>query len=373
MQPAVEHSERLARLRLIRSENVGPVNFGRLIDRFGTAQEALEALPEVAARAGRKNLRIASAGQTEQEWQATEKLGARFVMHGDADYPPLLLEVDGAPPLLAVAGDTSLLQKPAIAMVGARNSSSNGRALCRRIAAGLGEAGITVVSGLARGIDAEAHVASLGTGTVAVIAGGIDNIYPAENSDLQHSIADKGLLMAESPLGTQPRARHFPRRNRIISGVSMGVTVIEAAIRSGSLITARQAGEQGRDVFAVPGSPLDPRSAGANRLIREGATLIENADDILEQIGPQGLFEARTAAVAIKAIADLPGIIGDREGKQGRQSILDALSPDPADADGLIRTTGLSPAVFHALVLELEIAGAVERHAGNRYALRIDP
>lgn len=292
-------------------------------------------------------------------------------MSGDEDYPQLLREVDGAPPVIAAIGDTTHLQRPAVAIVGARNSSANARTLCRRIAAGLGEAGFTVASGLARGIDAEAHAASLQTGTVAVIAGGIDNFYPPENADLQRQIAEQGLVLAESPFGTQPRARHFPRRNRIISGISVGVAVIEAAMRSGSLITARQAGEQGRDVFAVPGSPLDPRSAGANRLIREGATLIESADDIIEQLGPSGLFEARTKELSIQSQPESAVEFSDVEGDSGRLAIQEALSPEPADADALIRATGLSPAVFHALILELEIAGSAERHAGNRYALRV--
>jgi len=290
MQPASDHQERLARLRLIRSENVGPVNFRRLIDRFGTAVEALEALPKIAARSGRRNLRVTKAAQSEAEMAALEKAGARLVMLGDADFPPLLAETDGAPPVITVKGDLSLLSRPSIAIVGARNCSANGKAICRKIAAALGEAGITVVSGLARGIDAAAHQASLATGTVGVVAGGVDVTYPAENTELQEKIGQQGLLIAESPFGTQPKARHFPRRNRIISGASLGVAVIEAALRSGSLITARQAGEQGREVFAVPGSPLDPRSAGANRLIKDGAQLIESADDILDQLGPPGLF-----------------------------------------------------------------------------------
>lgn len=372
MQPAVDENERLSRLRLIRSENVGPVNFRRLVERFGNAADAVAALPEVAAKAGRRNLRIASSSEAEREWQATERAGARFIMSGDASYPTLLGEIDSAPPVLAVVGDTSLLSRTSVAMVGARNSSANGRTLCRRIASGLGEAGITVVSGLARGIDAEAHAAALQSGTVAVIAGGIDSFYPPENEELQRRIADDGLIIAESPFGTQPRSRHFPRRNRIISGVSQGVAVIEAAMRSGSLITARQAGEQGREVFAVPGSPLDPRSAGANRLIREGATLIESADDIIEQLGPAGLFEHRQAREMAAPEAMQAVEISDNEGDKGRHAIREALAPEPADADTLIRMTGLAPPVFHALVLELEIVGIAERHAGNRYALRIN-
>lgn len=371
MQPAHDEQERLSRLRLIRSENIGPVNFVRLLERFGDAGTVLAELPVIAERAGRRKLRIATLAEAERETDATVKAGARFVMIGDADYPPLLAEIDGAPPVLAASGNLSLLKRPAIAMVGARNASSNGRNLCRRIASALGERGVTVVSGLARGIDTEAHAASLATGTVGVIAGGIDVPYPPENAELQHRIGAEGLLLAESPFGTQPRARHFPRRNRVISGVSLGVAVIEAAMRSGSLITARQAGEQGREVFAVPGSPLDPRARGTNRLIRDGAQLIENATDILEHLGPGGLSERPRIPSDRETVPIATPETDGSDGDAGRNAILEALSPEPADADDVIRTTGLAPAQFNGLVLELEITGLVERHAGNRYALRL--
>ncbi|WP_416897326.1 MAG: DNA-processing protein DprA [Minwuia sp.] len=370
MQPAADHAERLARLRLIRSENVGPVNFARLVQRFGTAAEALDALPEIASRAGRKRLRICPASDAEREWQSLEKLGARFLMSGDPDYPEPLAEIDSAPPVLAALGNLSLLDRPVFAIVGARNASANGRTLCRRITAELGQSGLVIASGLARGIDAEAHEAALPTGTVAAIAGGIDVVYPPENERLHHRIAEEGLILAEAPFNTQPRARHFPRRNRIIAGLSLGVLVVEAAMRSGSLITARQAGEQGREVFAVPGSPLDPRARGGNRLIRDGARLVESAADILDELGPGQRFSLRAPRAAVDPVAatiEIDPVSGDAD--RGRAAILEALGPEPAEADLVIRQTGLSSAAFNALALELEIAGRIERHAGNRYAL----
>ncbi|WP_417513617.1 DNA-processing protein DprA [Minwuia sp.] len=370
MDHADTDRERLARLRLIRSENVGPVNFGRLLARFGSAVDALDALPDIAAKAGRRKLRIATDAEAQREWEATEKFGARFLMLGDPLYPPLLAAAEGAPPVLAIQGDIKHLSSPALAIVGARNASANGRALCRKIAGELGRAGLVIVSGLARGIDAEAHEASIETGTIAAIAGGIDVIYPPENRKLHERMAVEGLIVAESPFGTQPRARHFPKRNRIISGLSQGVLVVEAALRSGSLITARQAGEQGRDVFAIPGSPLDPRARGANRLIRDGARLVESADDILEELGPQDLFVLRapTASPEPRAMpASEPLKPGDED--QARRAILESLSVEPTDADALIRATGLPAPVFNTIMLELEIVGQVQRHAGNRYAL----
>ena len=293
-------------------------------------------------------------------------------MAGDPDYPDLLWQIDSAPPVLAILGDPALLERPAIAVVGARNASANGRTLCRRISAELGEAGMVVVSGLARGIDAEAHEAALPTGTIAAIAGGIDVAYPPENAGLHDRMAESGLIVAEAPFGTQPRSRHFPRRNRIIAGLSLGVLVVEAAMRSGSLITARQAGEQGRDVFAVPGSPLDPRARGANRLIRDGARLVESAADILDELGPRDLFGMRAPRAEPRPVADIhrfEPLSGDAD--RGRDAILEALGPEPTEADQVIRVTGLSSAEFNALALELEIAGRIERHAGNRYALAL--
>ena len=267
-------AERLDWLRLIRSENVGPVTFYQLLSRFGSAEAALAALPEIAHRGGRaRALTICPRATAERELQQLHAAGSRFVAWGEPDYPAALAALDDAPPLISVKGDTTLFARNALAIVGARNASANGRRFARDIALQLGQQGLLVVSGLARGIDGAAHDGALATGTVAVVAGGIDQVYPEENRALHEQIAERGVIVAEMPVGTEPQARHFPRRNRIISGCALGVLVVEAALRSGSLITARFALEQGRDVFAVPGSPLDPRCRGTNDLIRNGAIL----------------------------------------------------------------------------------------------------
>ncbi|ANK81018.1 MAG: DNA protecting protein DprA [Rhizobiales bacterium NRL2] len=371
MKPADTDGERLARLRLIRSENVGPVNFMRLLARLGDAEAALEALPDIARRNGRRRLRVASVQQAEREVEGLRRIGGRLIMAGDPDYPARLAQAEGAPPVISVLGDAGLLERPTVAVVGARNCSANGRTLCRRIVGELGAQGHVVISGLARGIDAEAHRASLDTGTAAVVAGGVDIFYPPENEALQKEIAERGVVLAEQPLGAEPKARHFPRRNRVISGLSLGVLVVEAALRSGTLITARYAGEQGRDVFAVPGSPLDPRARGANRLIREGARLVESADDILEELasGRTSLFQPVPAR--FEGPAEDAGFALD-PGDEARSALIEALSPEPAEADVLMRASGLGPSDFNALIVELEIAGRVQRHAGNRYALNHD-
>ena len=286
-------AERLDWLRLIRSENVGPITFYQLLARFGSAEAALAALPEVARRGGRSRpLAIGSRAAAERELAALAQAGGRLLAWGEPEYPQALAAVDDAPPLISVKGSTHLLARRAVAVVGARNASANGRRFARDIALQLGQNGLLVVSGLARGIDAAAHVGALPTGTAAVLAGGIDKVYPEENRALHDEIAERGVLLAELPVGTEPQARHFPRRNRIISGASLGVLVVEAATRSGSLITARFALEQGREVFAVPGSPLDPRCHGTNDLIRNGATLVEGAGDILRELGP--IFRRRS-------------------------------------------------------------------------------
>src|SRR5262245_7522359 len=274
--------ERLDRLRLIRSENVGPVTFRSLLRRFGSARAAIEALPDLARRGGRPTpLRICPAAQAEQELGAAERIGARLLATDDADYPEALAAIDDAPPLLYMRGDGALLRRKAVAVVGARNASANGRRLAEDIARDLGAVGFAVVSGLARGIDHAAHRGSLDSGTIAVVAGGIDVVYPPDNEELQREIARRGLIVAEMPPGVVPQAKHFPRRNRLISGLSLGVLVVEAALQSGSLITARMALEQGREVLAVPGSPLDPRCRGTNNLLRQGAILAEGAADVL--------------------------------------------------------------------------------------------
>ena len=284
---AITDDERVARLRLIRSENVGPITFRRLIERFGSAADALEALPEMSRRGGRlRAIKVASQGAAMGEIEAISALGATLVAHGEPDYPERLAAIEDAPPILIVRGFLHLLPRPGVAMVGARNASLNGRRFAEELARDLGEAGFVIVSGLARGIDGAAHQGGLDTGTIGVMAGGIDIVYPREHQNLYDEIAARGVLVSELPPGTQPQARHFPRRNRIISGLTLGTVVVEAVVRSGTLITARLAAEQGREVFAVPGSPRDPRSHGPNHLIKNGATLVEKADDVTEVLTP---------------------------------------------------------------------------------------
>ena len=385
---------RIAWLRLIRSENVGPVTFWHLLRHYGSAAAALEALPELSRRGGRRNpVRIAPAAAAEAEIRALRKAGARPVAAQEPDYPWRLATTEDAPPVLAIKGEAALASAPVVAIVGARNASSNGRRLARTIAGELGAAGIVVASGLARGIDAAAHGGSLETGTVAVVAGGIDICYPPEHEGLMADIAGRGAILAEQPIGTRPQGRHFPRRNRIISGIASGVLVVEAAARSGSLITARCAGEQGRDVFAVPGSPLDPRCRGVNGLLRDGAILTESADDILQALQPalrHGGFAAAAAGPAeapahepaggarpetgfAGAASDEPGEaalrVAEPELAEARRSIAAFLSPAPTPVDDLVREFGADAPAVAAALLELELAGRLERHPGNRVAL----
>lgn len=357
--------DHIARIRLIRSERVGPVTYFQLISRYGNAETALSALPDLARRGGGKPPRMASRADAEREINAVMKAGAQHLFIGQAGYPPLLAELEDAPPVITFKGHSTLFEKPTIAIVGARNASANAVRFARSLAYDLAQAGITVVSGLARGIDTAAHQGSLEYGTVGVVAGGIDHFYPPENSDLQNRIGNEGALIAEMPPGTTPTARHFPRRNRIISGLSHGIVIVEAAPRSGSLITARFALEQGREVMAVPGNPTDPRAQGCNQLIRDGATLIQSAADIIEAIDPmrgpldllatkQGFTPARTV---IDASAD------------DRHIIENLLGPSPVMVNELIRQSGASAAIVHTILLELELAGRLERHAGGRVSL----
>lgn len=356
-------AERLNRLRLIRSENVGPVTFRRLLERFGSAAVALTALPELARRGGRPSVHICSQAEAEAELQAIARCGARLIIFGDEAYPAALATIDDAPASLAVTGNARLLHRASVAVVGSRNASLNGRRLAHDIARDIGIGGFVVVSGMARGIDADAHRGALATGTVAVLAGGVDVCYPQENASLYASIREVGALVSEAPVGTAPQARHFPRRNRIISGLSLGVVVIEASLRSGSLITARMAAEQGRDVFAVPGSPLDPRARGCNDLLRQGAVLTESAADVLAQL--RGL--AASAAPPAPPIP-LPEM-GEEEIDEARRLVAETLSPTPVAVDEIIRTCQLSPAQVSTILLEWELAGRLERHAGNRVSL----
>lgn len=367
--------QRLHWLRLIRSENVGPVTFRQLINRFGSAEEALGALPELAARGGAKTRqRIPTLDEARAEMDAAQACGARFVAIGEAEYPTWLRTIDGPPPLLALKGEATPASARPVAIVGSRNASVSGTRLARRIAGELGEAGHGVVSGLARGIDRAAHEGSLATGTVAALAGGLDMPYPPENLDLYESIPQNGgCLVSEMPFGREPRARDFPRRNRLIAGMALGLVVVEAAQRSGSLISARLANEMGRLVFAVPGSPLDPRAAGANGLIKQGATLVTGTRDILDALAP---LDDRMPPDTVSeppdddtelASAPLPD-------NETRARILSALGPTPVHVDDIMRHARVAPAQLALVLLELELAGRLERHSGGAVSLLlIDP
>ncbi len=371
--PPLDQGERLDWLRLARSENVGPITFFQLLNRFGSPGAALSALPELARRGGmRRRIRVPPAAAAAREAAALEALGGRFLMRGEAGYPAPLAAIEDAPPVLALLGHGHLLARPMVAVVGARNASGNGRRFARRLAADLGERETVVVSGLARGIDRAAHEGALGTGTVAVLAGGVDVPYPAENRDLYEEIRARGALLAEGPLGTEPRARHFPRRNRIVSGLSAGVVVVEAARRSGSLITARLALEQGREVFAVPGSPLDPRAQGTNDLIRQGATLIQSAADVVEALDAQ--FRTPISEPVGPGPAPPPGEPPPEEALEpARRAVLECLGPSPMAVDELVRQCHLSPALVSTVLLELELAGRVERQPGSQVSLVPEP
>jgi len=361
--------ERLDCLRLIRSENVGPTTYRHLVRHFGSAGAALAALPDLARRGGRAKIAICPVEEAERELEAVAAAGARLVAPGEPGYPPRIAELADAPPLLTVRGDSALFGRPMVAVVGARNASASGQRFARQLAADLGAAGLAVVSGLARGVDAAAHQGALASGTLAVVAGGLDVVYPPENRALHEAIAERGGLLAELPVGTVPQARHFPRRNRLISGAALGVVVIEAAERSGSLITARMAAEQGREVFAVPGSPLDPRCKGTNGLIRQGALLTEGAADVLEALRPllgAGLGEAQPPPAPTPAPQPEDGF----DDEASRRLVLERLGPTPVDADELLRQCELTAGALATILLELELAGRLDRHPGNRVSMR---
>lgn len=395
-------AQRLDWLRLIRTEGVGPRTFRRLVNRFGGAAAALDALPDLAGRQGRR-ITPPTRSEAEAEIAALARLDGRLIATGEADYPRLLAQFDAAPPLLALRG-AGILNRPAVALVGSRNASTAGLAFTERLARGLGEAGLTVVSGLARGIDARAHRASLPTGTIAVMAGGQDRIYPASHAALVEAIlGEGGAVLAEMPMGWEPRGRDFPRRNRIISGLSYGTVVVEAARRSGSLITARYALEQNREVFAVPGSPLDPRAEGTNDLIRQGATLVSEVAHVVEVLGP--IIERGPDAEAAPArgrpdLAEQPDfwdeiefdaagadcdpvpLWPDREtaGRpvcedeplepaDDRARIVALLGPSPVGTDELARSAGVGARTVQSVLLELELDGRIERHGSGTVSL----
>ena len=361
--PAAGQTDAIARLRLIRTPGIGPVTFRQLIDRFGDAAQAVEAVPTLARRGGGTAPAVPAAAVVEREMAAVARLGARYLFLGEHNYPSLLAELENAPPALVVRGDPALARRSPVAMVGARNASAAACRFARGMAQELAAGGGVVVSGLARGIDTAAHVGALADGTIAVIAGGIDVVFPPENDRLQEEIAERGLLVAEMPPGTEPRARHFPHRNRIIAGLSHGTVVVEAAPRSGSLITARLAGEAGREVMAVPGSPLDPRAQGCNLLIREGATLVQTAADVLEQIRP---LDARVVRAPVSGFRGPPP---EDASDKARGEIIALLGPVPVAVDEVVRQSGWPPAVVHMVLLELELAGRLDRHAGGRVSL----
>lgn len=360
----LSQAEAFARIRLLRSPNVGPVTYFQLLARFRTAADALDALPDLGKRGGRSYAPVARAA-VEREVAATRQAGARYVFHDSPDYPPLLGQIDGAPPILTYRGSLALGAQPCVAMVGARNASAAAVKLSRDFAAGLADAGFVVVSGLARGIDGAAHEGAF-PATIGVIASGIDIAYPPQHADLQERIAQEGLLLAEQPPGTEPRGSHFPSRNRIIAGLAAGTLVVEAAPKSGSLITARLAGETGREVMAIPGSPLDARSQGCNHLIREGAVLVQSVEDVVELLSdfsgnPKSTFREGAA----------PDFVIDSEWADAEPADIESLlSLAPVAVDELIRQSGESPAAVQMALLELEIAGLLDRHAGGKVSKR---
>jgi DNA processing protein len=356
--------QRLDWLRLIRSDNVGPRTFRALVDHCGGASAAISALPDLARRGGAtRPARICPRQDAERELAAAKALGVSLTASCEPDYPQRLRMIDDAPPLLAIRGNSSALALPMVAVVGARNASAAGMRFAERMARDLGLAGFLIVSGLARGIDAAAHRASLASGTVAVLAGGHDHIYPREHADLAEAILPQGALVSEMPMGWEPRARDFPRRNRLISGLAAGVVVVEAAKRSGSLITVRFALEQGREVFAVPGSPLDPRAEGTNELLKQGATLATNAADVITVLRP---ILGQPVELEEPGAPAAPGADPDRD---ERSRITQLLGPTPVSIDDLVRLSGSSPAVVRTVLLELELAGRLERHGGALVSL----
>ncbi len=372
----VSDTERFNRLQLLRSENVGPINFHQLLKKFGNAANALDALPELSRLGGRKTaIKPCPVSEIEAEMLTANKLGISLVCHDEQNYPPLLKNLDIPPPMLYLQGDIALINRPIVSIVGARNCSSAGHQITKIIATALGKLGYVIASGLARGIDTTAHEATLQSGTIAIVAGGINIYYPPENKELQHAISSKGLLIAENPPGFLPRGQDFPRRNRIISGISHAVLVIEAALKSGSLITARYALEQNREVFAMPGNPLDIRAAGTNKLIKSGAHMLTCADDVTEVLTPM----LRSLPLYFSSNETNTKTQTPLHSKQltskdaERQKLLLALGPTPTDVDELIRCTGLTPAHIQTILLELDLAGRLERHGQQKVSLKTDP
>lgn len=402
----LSHQQRVDWLRLTRTESIGPLTFNTLINRYGGAAAALDALPGLLKKRGKGDIRIVSRSEAERELETADKAGCRFLALGEVDYPPLLRRIDAAPPLIALKGRVEALQHPFVAIVGSRNASGVGRSFTERLARGLVGHGFAIASGLARGIDTKAHETSLGFATVAVLAGGLDRPYPAENIPLMERICENGAVITEMPFGWEPRGRDFPRRNRIISGIAYGTVVVEAARKSGSLISARFANEQGREVFAVPGSPLDPRAEGTNDLIRQGATLCGSVEDIVRVLAPMistpDLFGGQLvgedpaapsyrnqpmwdelllgddevpAATTRFAFEEpsfqtaLPTAHATADAATAQEQVLNALGPAPLEIDDIVRLTGVSLREVQTILLELDLSGRIERHGGNRVTL----
>nr|WP_196108094.1 MULTISPECIES: DNA-processing protein DprA [unclassified Ochrobactrum] len=368
--------QRLNWLRLIRTDNIGPVTFRDLILFCGSASSAIEMLPDLNIRGGSaRPIRVMSMDDAERELETIDRAGARLIGMGEPDYPPQLKNCEAPPPLVTIKGNAAVFSKPPVAIVGSRNASVIGARFTERLANDLGEAGFAVISGLARGIDAAAHRASLKTGTVAVLAGGLDRPYPPENLPLYRAIPEEGgVLISEMPMGAEPRSRDFPRRNRIIAGLSLGLIVVEAAERSGSLISARMAGDMGRTVFAVPGSPLDPRARGTNLLLKQGATLVTEANDVIEMLRPLAGSSAYptdmpTQPDLLSPAMEEPESYQPIATEEQRDIVIDALGPVPTDIDTLVRHTGLDTGAIQLILLELDLAGRLHRYARNQVAL----
>ncbi|CDZ37092.1 DNA protecting protein DprA [Neorhizobium galegae bv. officinalis] len=368
---ALTERQRIAWLRLIRSDNVGPATFRDLINHCGSAENALAMLPELSARGGAtRAIRIAGVQEAERELEAAHRFGARFVGIGEPDYPPALRQIEGAPPLLAMKGDLSAATRPSVGVVGSRNASISGAKFAAMIARDCGRAGYTVTSGLARGVDTAAHRASLETGTIAVLAGGLDQPYPPENVPLLDEITEgAGLAVSEMPFGWEPRARDFPRRNRLISGISLGVVVVEAAERSGSLITARMATDFGRLVFAVPGSPLDPRCHGTNGLLKQGAIVTTGSADVIEALAPLSQLDLFSGSV-VEEPKKFSDILPPND--DDRAIIVSALGPTPVEVDDIIRHTELPASSVYLILLELDLAGRLHRHVGGLVSIAME-
>lgn len=368
MEPQyLSHKDKFDYLRLIRSENIGAVTFFKLIEHFGNASEALKNIPHMAKKGGKKSFKLASAASIEKEIKKAEKENIHILAFPEPEYPPLLRQIHDPPPILYVKGNIQLLRKKSFAIVGARNASANGRIMAQNFAAQCGENNICVVSGMAKGIDAKAHEGALASGTIAILGGGVDVVYPKENAALYERIAEAGALISESPISTRPIARHFPRRNRIISGMCRGILVVEAARSSGSLITANMALEQGREVFAIPGSPLDERARGPNRLIKQGAILTEDIWDILSiinQMDYQVQQKIHVPSHAQKHSFDESAL------NSLRKDVMTLLSPTPIDVNVLIRELNCPHGFLAHILLELELAGRLSRHPGNKVSLK---